>query len=137
MTAENVRAMPGSVPRNGMPPSGGYVYRGTGEDSLTGHLSLRPEPVSVPRRQVSLAVCPSCEADLCHTCFGDGCCCGCNDAPPVAAEPERCGTCGYLKTARGHKLACGDPDSARINRLADSIGAALWAARSAPGHSSR
>ena len=34
MTAPNVRPVPGTTPRNGLPPSRDYVYRGLGYDQL-------------------------------------------------------------------------------------------------------
>ena len=44
-SSAGIRVMPGTVPRNGLPAPGGYVYRGTGFDVLT------PGPGSGPRRK--------------------------------------------------------------------------------------
>lgn len=80
--------------RNGMPAFRPYVYQGTGEDIYQGAHGTRrrdhrevilpgPEDVSYGWRREQLADPAS--------------------PPPPAA---RCGTCGYLVTAIGHKVMC-------------------------------
>lgn len=104
-----MRAMPGTVPRNGMPPSKDYVYGGLGYDQLNPGPSIgglrkrgieverqpaaelpgntrvipeaapRPVPEPVTVARTALAICPACDADLCDTCFGGPCRCACID----------------------------------------------------------
>jgi hypothetical protein len=116
--AREVRgAVPGVQSRNGMPEAPGYVYRGTGADTLTGALSpwrltleakaavpAAPAPLPRPARRKAVRLAPM-------------------TAPPPepapvpvpAAVPEpapaparRCRKCRYLTGTIGHKLACGD-----------------------------
>lgn len=136
--------------RNGLPERRDYTYRGTGTDTLTGHLGeaqlrqyagidtreflpgfARGGPALAARTEVTrqqLAICPACDAGLCDTCFGGTCTCACIDYRPEPARaeaepgpPERCEVCGYLVTAPGHLLSCGTPDARRIMAIAGSI----------------
>lgn len=130
MSGGNVRAMPGSTqPRNGLPPSRGYVYRGTGREmspaEITGHLrrkirerqdmvpELRPYIYGAtlgtpskgrPERVLAGANAGITEADRRPAPE--------RVLPALEAEPEpgetgRCPDCGYLLTAPGHKITCG------------------------------
>ena len=114
-------------PRNGMPEPAGYAYRGTGQDALTpggemarwanrartlAGLTASPrtqadkDRVIAAERQLALgapaAVPPPRPARL-------------PEKPvdywpayyPGPGVPGRCPDCGYLRTARGHEIACG------------------------------
>ena len=47
-SSAGIRVMPGTVPRNGLPVGGGYVYRGTGFDVLTPGTGSGPRPRRKP-----------------------------------------------------------------------------------------
>jgi hypothetical protein len=99
---------PGVQSRNGMPEGGGYVYRGTGEDTgVTAGLSrarLRfeaaravPEvpPVLKPARRRAVTRPPASSPE---------------PAPvpaSVAVPAKRCRKCTYPVGSVGHKTACG------------------------------
>lgn len=79
MSTPTVRAMPGTVPRTGMPAPGGYVYRGLGYDQHDPGRSLAGQRRRKHPARTGRSVGP------------DG----------------RCTACGYLATAPGHRAACG------------------------------
>lgn len=129
-----IRPDPGSQPRNGRPLGGGYVYQGTGEDTLTAWLSakrLRREaekavpaaPLSLPelarrRRAVTRLPAPLPEpapaAEPLPEPESAGSAAGARpdlqESVPVP-EPEpakRHRKCGYPFGSVGHKTVCGD-----------------------------
>jgi hypothetical protein len=105
VTARN--AVPAGLSRNGMPEAGGYVYRGTGQDTgVTAGLNparLRFEAekaVAPPARGFPKPRRPSPRLA---------------PAPEPLPEPEpapvparRCRKCTYPAGSVGHKTACGD-----------------------------
>jgi hypothetical protein len=84
-------SLPGG-PRNGLPEARPYVCKGLGYDTLTGPSQMAQEARERRRNRPASSVRPVTSPE---------------PAPAPPPEPERCGTCGYLLTAPGHKLACG------------------------------
>jgi hypothetical protein len=88
-------------PRNGMPERL-YVYRGTGEDTITGPKRRQREALERQRKGGSSGI----EVAVRRP--------GASRPVPPQSKPEtpvtassRCGQCGYLVTAIGHAVACG------------------------------
>lgn len=108
MSAAAVRTMPGTTPRNGLPETRGYVYRGTGEDimpwAVTGDDSVAGEELTgiragraARRWQPSPSRCVKCgylykSAKHHELCKGTG---------------GRCSACGYRATSKNHRTLCG------------------------------
>ena len=81
-------------------------------DTLAAHLAVYADAAqaAVPVTPRDISLCPACQADACFTCWEGTCKCPCQDDRPVRAvraAPRRCGSCGYLETAVGHRIACG------------------------------
>ena len=106
-------SLAGGTPRNGMPPTKPYVYKGTGMDTLT--TGVRLEEYAEPPRRRSAA------RDGERTVRGGGALHETESAPSAAEEPRppeaarepippasvRCPKCRYLITSVGHRMSCG------------------------------
>jgi hypothetical protein len=134
-----MRVMPGTTaPRNGLPPAAGYVYRGSGKDTLTPpHVmaawarrerarDARPpgpgtqaEPAAEPLHPVPPAAAASEPVDagrpgrleeLEGQLAARGVVTPAGPPEPSLPPPaaRRCGGCGYTVTAPGHKFICGE-----------------------------
>lgn len=58
--SDTLRSMPGTTYRNGMPPSGGYVYRGSGQDILTPGQIVRRVRQQITATRIKDGRCPDC-----------------------------------------------------------------------------
>jgi hypothetical protein len=81
---------PGTRPRNGLPVTVPYQYRGSEHDAgaprpeLPRGSAARPVPERTWLTRHEIAMCPPCFEDLCEACQGGECKCACQDVRTTA-----------------------------------------------------